>query len=126
MNTLIKDKSDLADIEKFIPDAHILGAMQKADGIPAKEIKVISTKFSKVGKTTLDRYPNLEWVVHRGHGVDSVNLKLCKKHNVPCGYHVVTPDLNLLKKQIKSGYQFLAYSTDGVFLNTISKIDLNK
>ena len=31
MNTLIKDKSDLADIEKFIPDAHILGAMQKAD-----------------------------------------------------------------------------------------------
>ena len=59
MNTLIKDKSDLADIEKFIPDAHILGAMQKADGIPAKEIKVISTKFSKVGKTTLDRYPNL-------------------------------------------------------------------
>jgi len=53
-------------------------------------------------------------------------LELCKKHNVPCGYHVVTPDLNLLKKQIKSGYQFLAYSTDGVFLNTISKIDLNK
>ena len=50
MNTLLKDKSDLVDIEKFIPNAHILGAMQKADGIPANEIKVISTKFSKVGK----------------------------------------------------------------------------
>ena len=33
MNTLLKDKSDLVDIEKFIPNAHILGAMQKADGI---------------------------------------------------------------------------------------------
>ena len=92
MNTLIKDKSDLSDIEKFIPNAYILGAMQKADGIPAKEIKVISTKFSKVGKTTLDRYPNLEWVVHRGHGVDSVNLKLCKKHNV--GVVTTSPNTN--------------------------------
>ena len=92
MNTLLKDKSDLVDIEKFIPDAHILGAMQKADGIPANEIKVISTKFSKVGKTTLDKYPNLEWVVHRGHGVDSVNLKLCKKHNV--GVVATNPNTN--------------------------------
>mgnify|MGYP003324191530 CR=1 FL=1 len=92
MNTLLKDKSDLVDIEKFIPNAHILGAMQKADGIPANEIKVISTKFSKVGKTTLDKYPNLEWVVHRGHGVDSVNLKLCKKHNV--GVVATNPNTN--------------------------------
>jgi phosphoglycerate dehydrogenase-like enzyme len=92
MNTLLKDKSDLVDIEKFIPNAHILGAMQKADGIPANEIKVISTKFSKVGKTTLDKYPNLEWVVHRGHGVDSVNLKLCRQHNV--GVVATSPNTN--------------------------------
>lgn len=92
MNTLIKDKSDLLDIEKFIPNAHILGAMQKADGIPTQDIKVISTKFSKVGKTTLDKYPNLEWVVHRGHGVDSVNLKLCKQHNV--GVVATSPNTN--------------------------------
>ena len=92
MNTLLKDKSDLADIEKFIPHAHILGAMQKAEGIPTQDIKVISTKFSKVGKTTLDKYPNLEWVVHRGHGVDSVNLKLCKQHNV--GVVATSPNTN--------------------------------
>tara|TARA_B100000676_G_scaffold275672_1_gene296002 strand:- start:1717 stop:2526 length:810 start_codon:yes stop_codon:yes gene_type:complete len=92
MNTLLKDKSDLADIEKFIPNAHVLGAMQKADGVPAQDIKVISTKFSKVGKTTLDKYPNLEWVVHRGHGVDSVNLKLCRQHNV--GVVATSPNTN--------------------------------
>ena len=92
MSVLLKDKSDLVDIEKFIPNAHILGAMQKADGIPANEIKVISTKFSKVGKTTLDKYPNLEWVVHRGHGVDSVNLKLCRQHNV--GVVATSPNTN--------------------------------
>jgi lactate dehydrogenase-like 2-hydroxyacid dehydrogenase len=92
MNTLLKDKSDLTDVENFIPNSHILGAMEKAVGIPTQDIRVISTKFSKVGKTTLDKYPNLEWVVHRGHGVDSVNLKLCKQHNV--GVVATSPNTN--------------------------------
>ena len=79
MNILLKDKSDLAGVEKYIPNAYILGAMEKADHIPINDIKIISTKFSKVGKTTLDKYPNLEWVVYRGHGTDSINLDLCKR-----------------------------------------------
>lgn len=81
-SVLLKDKSDLVGVEKYIPNAYILGAMEKADHIPINDIKVISTKFSKVGKTTLDKYPNLEWVVYRGHGTDSINLDLCKRHNV--------------------------------------------
>ena len=79
---LLKDKSDLVGVENYIPNAYILGAMEKSDHIPVNDIKVISTKFSKVGKTTLEKYPNLEWVVYRGHGTDSINLDLCKKHNV--------------------------------------------
>ena len=43
-------------------------------------------------------------------------LSLCKKHNVPCGDHVVEPDQKLLKKRIDQGYRFIAYGTDGVFL----------
>ena len=82
MNILLKDKSDLVGVENYIPNAYILGAMEKSDHIPVNDIKVISTKFSKVGKTTLEKYPNLEWVVYRGHGTDSINLDLCKKHNV--------------------------------------------
>lgn len=81
INILLKDKSDLVGVEEFIPNAYILGAMEKPN-LPFQDIKVISTKFSKVGKTTLEKYPNLEWVVHRGHGVDSVNLDLCRKRNV--------------------------------------------
>ena len=60
MNILLKDKSDLVGVEDYIPNAYILGAMEKSDHIPVNDIKVISTKFSKVGKTTLDKYPNLK------------------------------------------------------------------
>ena len=81
INILLKDKSDLVGVEEFIPNAYILGAMEKPN-LSFQDIKVISTKFSKVGKTTLEKYPNLEWVVYRGHGTDSINLDLCKKHNV--------------------------------------------
>ena len=63
MNILLKDKSDLMGVEDYIPNAYILGAMERADHVPVKDIKILSTKFSKVGKTTLDKYPNLEWVV---------------------------------------------------------------
>ena len=82
MNILLKDKSDLVGVEDYIPNAYILGAMEKSDHIPVNDIKVLSTKFSKVGKTTLEKYPNLEWVVYRGHGTDHINLDLCRKHNV--------------------------------------------
>ena len=62
---LLKDKSDLVGVENYIPNAYILG--YGADHIPINDIKIISTKFAKVGKTTLEKYPNLEWVVYRGH-----------------------------------------------------------
>ena len=79
---LLKDKSDLVGVEDYIPNAYMLGAMEKSDHVPVNDIKVLSTKFSKVGKTTLEKYPNLEWVVYRGHGTDHINLDLCRKHNV--------------------------------------------
>lgn len=47
-------------------------------------------------------------------------IALCNKYNVPCGDHVVQPDLQLLKARINQGYQFIAYATDGVFLGTSS------
>ena len=90
-NIVLKDKSDLVGVENYIPNAYILGAMEKADHIPINDIKVISTKFSKVGKTTLDKSPNLEWVVYRGHGTDSINLEMCSKY----GVGVVTTNPNI-------------------------------
>ena len=43
-------------------------------------------------------------------------MKLCQQYNVPSGYHVVQPDPKLLRKRIKEGHRFLAYSIDAVFL----------
>jgi len=49
-------------------------------------------------------------------------LQCCNKYKIPCGDHIVQPDPNLLKKRIKQGYRFLAYSTDGIFLYSSSDI----
>lgn len=43
---------------------------------------------------------------------------LCIKSKIPCGIHVVTPDIDLLRKRVEQGYKFIAYSIDSVFLNT--------
>ena len=57
-NIILRDKSDLNGIEEFIPNSYIVGAMEKSDHIPVNDIKVISNKFTKIGKTILDKYPN--------------------------------------------------------------------
>ena len=43
---------------------------------------------------------------------------LCFKSNIPCGIHVVMPEVDALKLRIKEGYKFIAYSIDSVFFNT--------
>jgi 2-dehydro-3-deoxyglucarate aldolase len=53
--------------------------------------------------------------------IDNMNIIMshCKKHNIPCGDHIVQPDTELLEKRIKEGYRFLAYSIDAVFINKL-------
>jgi len=36
---------------------------------------------------------------------------------VPCGVHVVAPNVNDLREKVDDGYRFIAYSIDSVFLN---------
>ena len=43
---------------------------------------------------------------------------LCFKANIPCGVHVVMPDLDALNQKINEGYRFIAYSIDAVFFNS--------
>ena len=47
-------------------------------------------------------------------------MKLCNQHNVPCGDHIVEPNPKFLQERIDQGYKFIAYGTDGVFLNHFS------
>lgn len=44
-------------------------------------------------------------------------LTFAGKSNIPCGIHIVKPDPIELKTKINSGYRFIAYSIDSVFLN---------
>jgi 2-dehydro-3-deoxyglucarate aldolase len=46
---------------------------------------------------------------------------LCNEKNIACGMHIVKPDINLLKRRIAEGYQFIAYSMDSVFLTTAAE-----
>ena len=52
-------------------------------------------------------------------------LELCKQFNSPCGDHVVYPDPEILQNRIEKGFQFIAYSTDAVFLNSGAKFPIN-
>ena len=45
---------------------------------------------------------------------------LCFRANVPCGIHVVEPDVAVLKKRIGEGYKLIAYSIDSVFISEAS------
>ena len=49
-------------------------------------------------------------------------LLMCKNNKVAIGDHVVQPDPKQLSQRISEGYTFIAYGTDGVFLNTSSKL----
>ena len=53
-------------------------------------------------------------------------INICAKYKVPCGDHVVQPDPILLEKRIKQGYRFLAFSADGIFLNSSSSLPKSK
>ncbi len=50
----------------------------------------------------------------------------CKIMNIPCGLHVVLPDVNEFQRRIGEGYRFIAYSIDSVFLHTFSVIPPQK
>ena len=40
----------------------------------------------------------------------------CKKYGIPKGMHLVKPSQEEFKKYVDTGYQFIAYSTDAIFL----------
>jgi 2-dehydro-3-deoxyglucarate aldolase len=45
----------------------------------------------------------------------------CKENNFPLGYHVIQPNLDLVKEFIGKGYTFIAFSTDFYFLSDTAK-----
>ena len=52
-------------------------------------------------------------------------INKCKKYKIPIGDHIVDPKISVLEKRIKEGFRFIAFGTDGVFLNNSSKSPIN-
>ena len=79
---MFRDKQDLdVDFQTLFPGAVYLGARQRFKGNP-KDIEVMCVKFTKVGKSTLEKYPNLKFVITRSHGLDNINMDLCLQKGV--------------------------------------------
>ena len=58
--------------------------------------------------------------------MDTIKFK-ADKAKVPCGVHIVHPDISELNEKISDGYRFIAYSIDSVFLNSsVEKPILNQ
>lgn len=55
---------------------------------------------------------------NRPEVIDAITIveKTCKSINYPLGYHVVPPEVELVKKKISDGYTFIAFSTDFLFI----------
>ena len=49
-------------------------------------------------------------------------LEICRKKNMPCGDHIIKPNLNRLKQRKEEGYQFIAYSIDAVLIYENAKL----
>lgn len=51
--------------------------------------------------------------------------EVCKVRNFPLGFHVIDPNIYKFNEKISSGYKFLAFSTDFLFLSNKIKSELN-
>ena len=53
-------------------------------------------------------------------------LDFAKSKNVPCGIHIVEPSETELKKRVKEGFRFIAYSMDSVMLRNSAKLKISE
>lgn len=53
-------------------------------------------------------------------------MEVSKQLNIPAGFHVIQPDVDVLMTKINEGYKFLAFSLDTLFLGISCKNSLTK
>lgn len=50
----------------------------------------------------------------------------CAKYNKSLGFHVIDPDIEKVKKKFNEGYNFIAFSTDFLFMGRKASEEMNK
>lgn len=79
---LFRDKKDVDDyFKEQFPGAMYWGAMQPFED-RFSEAEILSTKFSKIGKNTLNRFPNLKYIVNRRDDLDNIDTHEMKSLGV--------------------------------------------
>jgi 2-dehydro-3-deoxyglucarate aldolase len=91
-----------------------LAAILAVDGLDAVLVGPYDLSAS-IGMTGAFELPEFVAAIER-------ILSACKSCGIPCGMHVVMPDLNMLQTRIEQGYRFIAYSIDAVFLSNAAVI----
>ena len=51
---------------------------------------------------------------------------IVKKYNKLVGYHVIEPDIQLVKEKVAQGYNFIAFSLDTLFLGSKARTEMKK
>jgi 2-dehydro-3-deoxyglucarate aldolase len=51
---------------------------------------------------------------------------ICKQKGISMGYHVIEPDIELVKEKNKAGYDFIAFSTDFLFMGRTASKEMKK
>lgn len=81
-HVVLKDKTDLTpEVSAALPGAHILGTYERPSFDP-DAITILSVKHSSVGRTVLNRYRNLQTVIVRAHGVDTIDQNACAARGI--------------------------------------------
>lgn len=106
-----------------MPSINTLGAYEKPT-LDKDNIKVLSVKFSKVGKKTFTDYKNLEWVVCRSHGIDNVNIEEARKRNIGIVATAPTakPCANWISNKIKEDDSILIFGNGAISRELQKKI----
>ena len=121
---MLKDKADITEVTlQRLPSINILGAFEKPT-LDKDKIKVLSVKFSKVGKKTFTDYKNLEWVICRSHGIDNVNIEEARKRNIGIVATAPTakPCANWIHSKIKEDDSVLIFGNGAISKELQKKI----
>jgi len=51
--------------------------------------------------------------------------EICKRKNVSMGYHIIDPNIELVKEKNNAGYNFIAFSTDFLFMGRKATEQMN-
>ena len=117
-----KYKNSVADRIKIILQIEHIDAIKNLDEI----LKIDGVDGSFIGPYDLSGSMGKPGRFNDSDVIEIVKKyeEIAKKYDKYIGYHVIQPDYKLVLDKIKSGYNFIAFSLDTLFLGTLIKTQM--